>query len=46
MGSLFEGGIRVPGTDLAGPGAMMDLVPTLLEAVDGSPPTRPDIVGR
>lgn len=56
-GSLFEGGIRVPGiiswpaqlpagTDLAGFGAMMDLVPTLLEAVDGGPSTRADIDGR
>lgn len=56
-GSLFEGGIRVPGiiswpaqlpagTDLAGPGAMMDLLPTLLEAVDGRPPTRAEVDGR
>lgn len=45
-GSLFEGGIRVPGIiswpsglpaggELNGPGLMMDLLPTVLEAVDG-----------
>ncbi len=46
-GSLFEGGIRVPamiswpavlpaGVDLPTAGAMMDVVPTVLEAVDGA----------
>ena len=47
-GSLFEGGIRVPGiiswpaglpagAELDSPGLMMDLLPTVLEAVDGRP---------
>jgi arylsulfatase A-like enzyme len=47
-GSLFEGGIRVPGiiswpgglpagVELESPGLMMDLLPTVLEAVDGHP---------
>ncbi|MET9021791.1 sulfatase-like hydrolase/transferase [Actinopolymorpha sp. NPDC004070] len=56
-GSLFEGGIRVPGivswparlpagTELVGPGAMMDVLPTVLEAVDGHAPTRTDLDGR
>ncbi|SDS59153.1 sulfatase-like hydrolase/transferase [Jiangella sp. DSM 45060] len=52
-GSVFEGGVRVPallswpgavpaGVEFAGVGAMMDLVPTLLHAVDGSPPPSGD----
>jgi arylsulfatase A-like enzyme len=56
-GSLFEGGIRVPsmvswprllpaGVDFAGVGAMMDLLPTILEAVDGAPPQLTDVDGR
>ncbi|WP_439564149.1 sulfatase-like hydrolase/transferase [Microcella sp.] len=47
-GSLFEGGVRVPaiiswpgvlpaGEDNESVGLMMDIVPTLLEAVDGEP---------
>lgn len=47
-GSLFEGGIRVPavlswpaglprGAELLAPGMMMDLLPTVLDAVDGRP---------
>ena len=56
-GSLFEGGIRVPGiiswpaqlprgTALGGAGAMMDLLPTVLEAVDGAAPSDLAIDGR
>ena len=56
-GSLFEGGIRVPGiiswpaqlpagTELTGPAAMTDVVPTVLEAVDGHSPTQTDLDGR
>ena len=56
-GSLFEGGIRVPGiiswpaqlpagTVLSGPGAMIDLLPTVLAAVDGNAPADPAIDGR
>ena len=48
-GSLFEGGIRVPsiiswpghlpaGVDHASPAAMIDVLPTVLEAVDGAVP--------
>jgi len=56
-GSLFEGGIRVPGiiswpaglpagVELASPGLMMDLLPTVLEAVDGRPVEDDSIDGR
>jgi arylsulfatase A-like enzyme len=57
-GSLFEGGIRVPamiswpavlpaGVDSQLVGAMMDLLPTVLHAVDGDETGRPaDIHGR
>ncbi len=55
-GSVFEGGIRVPaivswpaqlpsGVDYSGAGLMMDLLPTILEAVDGSPTDLADIDG-
>jgi arylsulfatase A-like enzyme len=56
-GSLFEGGIRVPGiiswpaglpagVEFDRPGLMMDLLPTVLEAVDGRPVEDPTIDGR
>lgn len=56
-GSLFEGGIRVPGiiswpdglpagVELESPGLMMDLLPTVLEAVDGRPVADVSIDGR
>ena len=56
-GSLFEGGIRVPGiiswpaglpagVELRSPGLMMDLLPTVLEAVDGHPVEDESIDGR
>ena len=56
-GSLFEGGIRVPGiiswpaglpagVELESPGLMMDLLPTVLEAVDGRPVEDESIDGR
>ncbi|GAA5124881.1 sulfatase-like hydrolase/transferase [Pseudonocardia adelaidensis] len=56
-GSLFEGGIRVPslvswprrlaaGVDVPGVGVMMDLLPTILDAVDGGPPELDDVDGR
>ncbi len=56
-GSLFEGGIRVPGiiswpaglpagVELESPGLMMDLLPTVLEAVDGRPVEDDSIDGR
>lgn len=55
-GSVFEGGIRVPGiiawpaglpagTEFADPGMMMDLLPTLLHASDGAAPDLPDVDG-
>jgi arylsulfatase A-like enzyme len=56
-GSLFEGGIRVPGiiswpaglpagVELESSGLMMDLLPTVLEAVDGRPVEDPSIDGQ
>lgn len=56
-GSLFEGGIRVPGiiswpaglpagVELDSPGVMMDLLPTVLEAVDGRPAEDASVDGR
>jgi arylsulfatase A-like enzyme len=56
-GSVFEGGIRVPsivswprrlpaGVDHPGVGVMMDLLPTILDAVDGEPPHLADVDGR
>ncbi|MDR5700811.1 sulfatase-like hydrolase/transferase [Agromyces aerolatus] len=55
-GSLFEGGIRVPailswpgglpsGVDHDGVGVMMDVLPTILEAVDGRPADDPGLDG-
>ncbi|WP_167131347.1 sulfatase-like hydrolase/transferase [Paramicrobacterium chengjingii] len=56
-GSLFEGGIRVPaivswpdggipsGQEYRGVGAMMDVLPTIVHAVDEHPPADPDIDG-
>ncbi|WP_051426359.1 sulfatase-like hydrolase/transferase [Jiangella gansuensis] len=56
-GSVFDGGIRVPamiswpgripaGWESADVGIMMDLVPTLLHAIDGTPPPGDDHDGR
>ncbi|RIQ18307.1 sulfatase-like hydrolase/transferase [Jiangella rhizosphaerae] len=56
-GSVFEGGVRVPailswpgripaGWESTGVGVMMDLVPTVLHAVDGAPPPAGDHDGR
>lgn len=56
-GAVFEGGIRVPtiaawparlpsGVDHPGVGVMMDVLPTVLEAVDGEPARLPDVDGR
>lgn len=56
-GSLFEGGIRVPaivswpaalpaGANYDGVGAMMDVMPTILEAVGADVPTHNDVDGR
>ncbi|WP_193105774.1 sulfatase-like hydrolase/transferase [Brachybacterium sp. FME24] len=55
-GSVFEGGIRVPGiaswpagmpagTEFDEPGMMMDLLPTILHAADGTAPDLPDVDG-
>ncbi|GAB2511151.1 sulfatase-like hydrolase/transferase [Paramicrobacterium agarici] len=56
-GSLFEGGIRVPaiiswpngglaaGQEYRGVGAMMDVLPTVVHAVDGNAPAVSDIDG-
>jgi len=55
-GSLFEGGIRVPamiswpavlpaGVESRAPGIMMDVLPTVLEAVDGAAPTGAEVDG-
>lgn len=55
-GSVFEGGIRVPGilswpaqlpsgTESPLVGLMMDLLPTLLHATDGTPPDLPEVDG-
>ncbi|WP_114854423.1 sulfatase-like hydrolase/transferase [Brachybacterium sp. YJGR34] len=55
-GSVLEGGIRVPsilswpaqlpeGSTFEEPGMMMDLLPTLLHAADGSPPDLPEVDG-
>lgn len=56
-GSLFEGGIRVPtivswpsrlpaGVDYPGAGLMMDVLPTIVEAVDDAPAELADVDGR
>ncbi|PSL08069.1 arylsulfatase A-like enzyme [Haloactinopolyspora alba] len=56
-GSVFEGGIRVPtiaswpaalpaGVDRSGVGAMMDVLPTVLHAVDGRPAELTGVDGR
>lgn len=56
-GSVFEGGVRVPamiswpaglpsGVDAPGPALMMDLLPTVLEAVDGGESADPEVDGR
>ena len=55
-GSVFEGGIRVPGiitwpaqlpagAELDQAGLMMDLLPTLLHAADGAAPVLPEVDG-
>ncbi|MFC7375471.1 sulfatase-like hydrolase/transferase [Brachybacterium sp. GCM10030268] len=55
-GSVFEGGTRVPsiaawparlpaGTEVNRPGLMMDLLPTILHAVDGAEPELADVDG-
>ncbi|MGP9845117.1 sulfatase-like hydrolase/transferase [Brachybacterium sp. 107] len=55
-GSVFEGGIRVPsiaswpghlpaGTEFDEPGLMMDLLPTILHAVDGAEADLPEVDG-
>ncbi|SDS10705.1 sulfatase-like hydrolase/transferase [Actinopolymorpha singaporensis] len=56
-GSVLEGGVAVPaimswpaelpaGVDYPGAGLMMDLLPTILEAVDGAPAEVADVDGR
>ncbi len=56
-GSVFEGGVRVPailswpaqlpaGVDLPDVGIMIDVLPTVLEAVDGKPAELDDVDGR
>ncbi|BCJ37231.1 N-acetylgalactosamine-6-sulfatase [Actinocatenispora thailandica] len=56
-GSVFEGGIRVPsilswprglpaGVDHGGVGLMMDVLPTVLDAVDGAPADLAGVDGR
>lgn len=56
-GSVLEGGIRVPaivswpgrlpaGANYSGVGMMMDVLPTVLDAVDGGPMSLPDVDGQ